>query len=341
MANVVRLSPGVYMVNGQRINAPTSAAALNQWKKQQQKADKKANQQQEQESSQPAQSDVPKVNPGNANSIIAAQEIANKNAFVANNPNQSGPFGSQYVTVDPATGQPTVTQTLDPAQQALIASQTMRGTAANDMATAAIQGFTGGALDLSSAPALMQTSDALAERQRIEEALYQNFRQDLDRNKARDFDSIQQMMADRGVPVEFREGSLFGDAYEGLNRHYGALDQNARAQAMQHGGAEMQRNIELQNAARQGFIGEQLLQRNLPLQDAAALANLNTSAYLPTFSPFAGVDPVNVGSAANVAAGVKLGQQQLAIQKQKAAAAGGAAPNNSPIVGGAAPGFGV
>jgi hypothetical protein len=258
--------------------------------------------------------------PPSPTATAGAQTATNVSTALANsflnNTNQVTPYGNlnydqtgSYDFVDPSTGlhygipRFTATQTLSPAEQALLGkTQTTKSNLA-DVANISSKNLTdllGTNIDVSKAPAggmadILNVGDPLRTfggetdynkaRAHVEDALFQRLNPQLDRSRSR----VEQRLADQGI----RYGSsAYGSALDDYNREANDLrlgvtaagsaeQQQAFMQDLARGqfsnqGLLQQLNqrqslFNAQNTARQQYLAEQYALRNQPINEITAL----------------------------------------------------------------------
>lgn len=231
----------------------------------------------------------------------AEMETANREAerdLAYNNPNQYNPFGSQTVTIDPVTGQPTVTQNLSPEQQQILAQQQGLSTRGGAKAGEQLDQFQ-----------RFNPEDFGADRARIEDEVFGRLTRGLDDQQKRDTEAAAQSLADRGIPYSNDPNSRYQQEMHDLNQRYDDARTNARRTATEMGGGEL---------SRQFGIGQSTHQQQL--SDIGALSGLGTGLIMPNFQPFQGTDYNPAGGFDIYTTTEQLENQrkQLAIEEKQA-----------------------
>lgn len=208
-------------------------------------------------------------------------------AYVAalNRMNTYGPTGSHTFEnhgTDPATGAPIYSEstTLSPEQQALYNSNT-----ANQLNQS---GFAGRALDQARDSYTPINTDYEANRQKAQDALYGRNTMYLDKQYARDQQSLEAKLAAQGVmPGSEAYKNSMAQFTEGKNQAYEAARDNSITGATNQAGQQIQQSIALQNQ---------------PLNYYNSLMN-GSQAQVPQFSSPAqiGTNPADVAGAVNSA----------------------------------------
>ena len=145
-----------------------------------------------------------------------------------------GPTGTSRLTYD-ENGNPVYTESLSPEQQAILdAGQTLTQTG-QGLAQQGLANYS------SFAP-----GDYGDERTRVEQAAFESLTRDLDENYARDLDSMEQTLANRGIPLD-PNNPRYQQEREALDKRYDRAKLEARQSAVSVGGqelgAEYQRNL--------------------------------------------------------------------------------------------------
>lgn len=174
-----------------------------------------------------------------------------------------------------------------------------------------------GSLDFSGAPQVPGQGDLMGERQRIEDGIYNRFRDRMSPQFDRERESFEQRMADRGVPVG---SELYNKQLEEMNRRQQDTLLDAQTRALETGGTEMTRSHGIGMANRQQSIGETMQMHNQPLQDLQGAGGMWQGSQGPgSFTPFQAVGM----NAPSTMAGVQgfgnyqLGGQANAIQAER------------------------
>lgn len=195
----------------------------------------------------------------NRDTAITQQEL--------NMVNQTGPWGSvNYAQTGVSeNGTPMYTQTtsLSPGQQQIFdrtqAAQGNMAQIAQDQ-TAFLQQYLQGGVDLSGLPELAGAGDFSADRQRVEDALWDRMSGDRETADA----NMRSTLAAKGIT----EGSAAWDAeMERMARQ----NTDARLATILAGGQEQSRLAQLTNSTRAQGVAEAFAARNQPLNEIAAL----------------------------------------------------------------------
>lgn len=276
-----------------------------------------------------------------AEDLIAGQQKENTSTLAqnlaANRINQVTPYGNITYTGDPLKGQ-TQTLSLTEGAQATLNNQESLAKLLSGLGISAAGNinlsqpdFSGlpqrvSSLDLSGLPTLPGAQDQAAERQRIEQELYDRSANLLRPEFERQQNQTQQTLADRGFDLERSAGAQAErnrlDTQQNLAYERAAQDAVAAggaemsrnfgiaSQARNQGLAELLANAGLANEGRDAGLNEQLTLRNLPLQDIGALNALTPD--LPTLAP---QTPYTNTQAPTDVAGTTLAAYQAALNK--------------------------
>lgn len=224
---------------------------------------------------------------GAAQAQGAANVETAKQQGLINNPNINTPYGSQQVTWD-ASGQPTINQSLAPAQQQLLdaqnrISQNLAGVAesglnriGNAMATP---------FDTSNVKPLQ--ADAAA-REAAQNAAYANQTARLDPQFQTQQDQMETKLRNQGLVPG-------GEAYDLAMRDFNFGKNDAYQQAYNNsfntGLAAQQADFGMQNQANQANLQQQAYLRSLPLNELNALRT-GSQVQNPTFQQY---NPTQIG----------------------------------------------
>lgn len=160
-------------------------------------------------------------------------------------------------------------------------------------------------------------TDFAEDRRRVEEDYYNAGAKYLDRRRDREFDQLQQMLADRGIGVGNEGYSRTTDDFnDAFNRAYGDLS----SEAIQRGGAEQSRLRGLTAADRATAIQERAYMRDKPISDLAAVLGLSGGPQMPQFQPVpqTGVAPTDVSGNTWNAYNANLGSWQSGQNRNNA-----------------------
>lgn len=247
------------------------------------------------------------------NAVTQAQQQENARAAQEsgrlNNPNVQGVGANRTVTYD-ENGNPTVNVGLGEREQGMY-DQALRGY--QDPFS-----FDG----LPDIP-----SDFSADRQKIEDQLYQRESSRLDEQYGRQAQEFEQSMANRGIPVG---SQLYNKMQSEFERNKADAYSGARQNAIQTAGAEEQRLFGNAMQGRQQGIGERQYTRGLPLSELSGLMGLGMGVN-SQFQSYQGqgVNPTDIAGISQGYYGLgqeaKLAREQMANNKK---IAGSANPND-------------
>jgi hypothetical protein len=225
-------------------------------------------------------------------------------------------------------------------------------------AEAAAAGYT--KLDLSGAPVV--SGGTPEDRKKAEDANYATLTRFYDRDQGRDMEAAKQELANRGIPFNpdevYNENTknLYGKTVGGIKQYYDAQRANAANQSVVKGNETMLANTSASNTANAAFVNAATQQNSGNLTGIQTLTsgvntfNPNLTAFGATQTDTSKIETDILALSAD-AYMKKYGIDQdtytkkLSIAKQGASggskSSGSSGGNNSPIIGGDAPGFGV
>lgn len=239
-----------------------------------------------------------------------AQGAANKETAIAqailNNTQQVTPYGtSSFEEIGTSRGTPQFRQTisLSPAQQRILdlqqqLSQSTYGLGNQQLGN--IAQTVSQPLNFDGATPLPGQGDFAAERQRVEDALYDRATSRLDPR----FETERRRMETDLVNRGFTPGTeAYDRALDSYNRSRNDAYQQARNAAIGAAGAEQSRLYSQALSGRQQGIQETLTQRNQPINELAALLGTSPGVQMPSFSQPAqtGIAPTDVVGPINMA----------------------------------------
>lgn len=311
-----RISPGIYEVNGKRVNAVNEEEAM-----------KKAGVQKgapKQPAAAPKAKDplasIPKqiknVQQGVQAEKTVAEESAKGQIKYGNAGSQVNPFGRQDITYD-EQGRPVVTQSLDPSQQAIVDQDTRLSQMGRGMAESLIgQGGLGQAFNPNLDPRT-STGDFVADRRRQEQDLQNYLSRDFATNKAQEKNDIETALYSRGIPLD-PMSDAYQRAMKSFDDKWARQEADVRAQALQFGGSELDRSFGMNEQRRANQFSEQQGTRQQQLGEVGAWSQFGQGAQLPQFQGFQGAN-YQIGSPVEINAALTAAQQnaqQLKMQKQ-------------------------
>lgn len=290
----IRISPGIYEVNGKRVNAKSSAEA----EKMGGAAKPKPG------TGKPVRAIDPRILPkktkikGVSDAVDASQRVADVEATTGTryaNPNQQGALGDRRDVIYDENGMPTeVRDTLSQGQQGIVSADDQISQQGRNYA---LQQLGNGQFGQAFNPQLtgrMNSGDLNADRQRIEDSVFKSLTRNLQRDRSRDMEEFNQQMANRGIPVG---SELYNKQQQELNQRYDDMSQNAMGQAVQFGGDEFSRGFGIQEQLRANQFNEQQGTRNQGLGEIGALSGIGPGLRTSNFQGYQGVgydltDPV-------------------------------------------------
>lgn len=160
-------------------------------------------------------------------------------------------------------------------------------------------------------------------RAQTQEALFARQRQFLDPRFDQEQRSLETQLVNQGIP---RNSDAFRRELENFNRRKDAAFADARSQSILAGGAEQSRVFGLESAARERGIQERAFERNIPLNEIAALLGTGQVS-LPQFgappqTAVAGTDVLGAQALTQRAQQATFGAQSQAAASGNAATAG-------------------
>lgn len=199
---------------------------------------------------------------------------------IGNNPNRQGPFGNRTVVTDPRTGQQTVQDTLSEGNQGVV-------TGAQGSATGAY----GGIQDIINNGGFAGLGAAGGVPSKYEDAVFNRLTANLGAQKSQEQADLEQSLHNRGIPLG---SDAYNNQLNNFNQRYDQAYQQARDSAVTQGA-------------------------QIANQTAGTLNQIGRGGY---FDPGYGnpqSQALNVGQVFGAIGNQKLGQQQLALQRQKLA----------------------
>ena len=248
----------------------------------------------------------------NADSAVADYSAGKQEQL--NNPNQVNPFGTQTTTRD-ANGDITVNSQLSDGQQKIATQDEQLTQMGNDMAATRLKSSgldkpwdpslgartetdpsgvlktpfeakdltqrtaDTSALDSSFKPELTartSTGDSVADRKRIEDAVFGSLTRNTERDYARSKDELEQSLANRGIPIDPRDPQ-YQEAMRQHNERFDNLKANAQQDAVKMGGDEYSRSTGIQETLRANDYGQQVGTRAQNAGEAVSLGGLQES----------------------------------------------------------------
>lgn len=267
--------------------------------------------------------------PGQAlNTESQVEDFESQKQIQYQNPDVVNPYGSQTTTIDPVTGKPTVTQTLSADQQKISDQDTKLSTLGRSVAEAQINS---GNFNQNFNPELSNRygkGDLQQDRSRIEQATYGYLTRDMADQNQRDENGLAQRLAVAGIdPNSDRARREWQNLRDSQARERG----DARYQAVQLGGQELERNFGIGEQRRANQLSEQLATRGQQLGEINQFSNLGPGLRSPEFQQYQGPDYQLPGA---IDTKMGLGQfglaQKLAQQQMRPRNTGVAGPQQPP-----------
>lgn len=185
-----------------------------------------------------------------------------------NRVNDFGPFGHSVFTTGP-NGQVSRETQLAPLQAGQLdfdnALKLQRGQLSNDLFSRA-QNNLSNPLDFSGLPASPVVNEA--ERNRIEQSLFNRFQRPLNQQFDRDFNKLEQRLGERGIPVG---SQLFNDQIQQFRENKQNALQDALSRSIELAGNEQLNQFNLAERARASAKNDLLQQRLSPLSELGSV----------------------------------------------------------------------
>lgn len=229
-----------------------------------------------------------------------AQNLGIAKDIALNRVGEVTPFGTSRYTMDPTTGQMTRVSSigdLSPEQiQQMVGqqyrTQMERDTALGEQAKGLLSQI-GQAysqpMDYSRLTQMPSMDQLGAERQRIEDQLYNRYSSVMEPQFQKERQQLEQSMANRGIP---RGGELYTRELAQLEQRQNDARQAARTQSVQFGGQEQGNLFNLAQQARNQQIQEMGQLRANPLAEYRGLLSSINPVSMPSF---AGMSQIGVG----------------------------------------------
>jgi hypothetical protein len=187
-------------------------------------------------------------------------------------------------------------------------------------------------LDLSGAPKILSADDLAASRQGVYNSIYQQNTQDLQQNRQRDLEQQKQELANRGIPLNFGGEDLYSKSIADVNKRYDTMDLNARNMANVGADQSLVAQSQVNKTAQDAFLSNATEQFNSQLNAASVGGNV-----LQTLMQKFGISREEAQAALDRKSREKIAR----IGAARSGGGGGGTTDTGPIIGGAAPGFGV
>ena len=269
MAQALRVGPGQYTVNGKRYNAPDSQTAL----KMAGAAGKP--QQQNQNHAQPGGP----VAPGN---LHGAQR---QNWYQQNNPTAPGAQATNQVVAQ--DGNAVADQSFDLAMNSIKDPNNQIGTAFNPQLTQRLS-----------------NGDLMANRQKVEDAVYGRLTANNAKNKAFDSNALEQNLYNRGIPYT-PDDPQRQRWTQALDQRYDNLDQQARQDAIDRADSANAAEVQLNEGMRTNDYNIQQGTNQTQVGNFNSLAgtgNATGTTVINNAATLAGIDALKKKTPAEIAA---------------------------------------
>jgi hypothetical protein len=295
---VRRLSPGIYEVDGKRVSAINEAEAIKKAGGGKKKASTPAGT--KPIATKPTGAAVETgadIAPGASKTVQGAltseADVGNYEAntnIKLNNPNVTNPFGSQKVTRN-ADGSVSLDQTLSEEQQGILDRGENLTKTGQELAAGNLAGY----------QKFGMGQDAVADRARMEEAVYGRLTRDFDQRQKQDAGDAEQQLYNKGIAFSADPNSRYQQELRAVSQRYDDARGNARAQAVELGGSEYQRNADIGLASHQQGMA-----------DTTTLQQQGTGLQVPNFQAYQG-SSIDMKSPTEV----DLAYKQLANEKKQ------------------------
>jgi hypothetical protein len=186
-------------------------------------------------------------------------------------------------------------------------------------------------LDLSGAPKILSADDLAASRQGVYNSIYQQNTQDLQQNRQLDLEQQKQELANRGIPLNFGGEDLYSKSIADVNKRYDTMDLNARNMANVGADQSLVAQSQVNKTAQDAFLSNATEQFNSQLNAASVGGNV-----LQTLMQKFGISREEAQAALE-----RKSREKIARIGAARSGGGGGTTDTGPIIGGAAPGFGV
>ncbi len=204
---------------------------------------------------------------------VENQKTAEQN-IAANRVNETNAFGNRTYNADGS-----ITDNLSQGQQGLLNQQTQTGTLGSNVAGGLLGGLQGqGAYNAQQFNQFMPQGSDQA-RQQTYDATYGQLTRDLSKNKARDQQSLEQSLADRGIPIGSKQ---YNDQVQQFNQRYDDQEMSARNQATLTGNQAFEQSFNQGQTNYQNQLGAYNSNYNMPASIAGQLQGLG-QVQAPTF----------------------------------------------------------
>lgn len=309
----IRISPGIYEVNGKRVNAKTADEAMRiaGGNKQQQPKQGGGNKPPQQQPILNKKTDLKTV-PG---AIEAERQVGDFEAGKGLgylNPDVSGPFGGRRAVRDEAGNIVGFEDYLSGGGEDIARSDDDLTKYGRDIAKEL-----GGRYNIGAGfnPDLAQrttTGDLNADRARIEEEVFNRLTKTTEQDRGKDLEAAKQSLYNRGIAYSEDPNSRFQQELGDINRRYDDIKSNARASATQLGGSELERSFGINEQLIANQLSQQQGVRNQQIGELSGFANFGQGLRVPNMGPVQGYN-YNLPSPTDI----YFGQQQLRNQNRE------------------------
>ena len=222
-------------------------------------------------------------------------------SLAANRPTvEQTPYGSQTYFTDPVTGELKKISELSPEQQQILAGRQGLDIGLQQTAQGllpSIQQQLQQPFSYEGIPGLPTTGDLSADRQRMEQKLYDTFLDRMQPQFDREQERLEQQLANQGVP---RGSEKYTKALDDMRQRQNDALMQASARATELGGQELRRSFDIGLEGRKQGIAEYTDQRYAPLTELGSLRGQTYGVQQPSFTPqfTQATEPVDVAGIA-------------------------------------------
>ncbi len=162
--------------------------------------------------------------------------------------------------------------------------------------------------------------DLMANRQRVEDAVYAKLTKDVATEQAQETEQAAQTLRNRGIPLG---SALYDREMKKLTDRYQGVKDSARQQAIAMGGEEYSRDFGINEQLRANQLSEQQGIRNQQIGEVGQFSQFGYGRNAPAFGQYQGVnyDPNSFADAYGQYTAAQQGQEQNDIAKRQAEAA--------------------
>lgn len=261
---------------------------------------------------------------GNAGQIANIQgQFNNQNMLQQaqfNRVNEINPYGSSEYVRNP-DGSYTRKSDLSANQQTLLNNQQSQDIQRSNMMGGLLgqaQKNLGQQFSYSGMPQALGAQDLQGDRKRIEDQVFNQYQQDIQRQGDEERRRLEQQLANSGIP---RGSEMYRQQMDDFNRRQAEQLNRARTMAMTTSRDEMQTMFDLSGRSRDRAVSEAKDLRYMPLNEIQSLLGQQTGIQNPQFAQMSGISAPNVdfgGYASNMYGyGQQTDLQNLQFQQQK------------------------